>query len=55
MQPFSQWVYARFEKKALRTLIGPQILSLERSDYFETSEYFDGWKKEESLRAKLAC
>lgn len=35
MQPFSQWVYACFEKKALRTLIGPQILSLERSDYLK--------------------
>ena len=31
------------------------ILSLERSYYYETSESFGGWKKEESLWPKLAC
>ena len=33
--------------------VGPQILSLESVDYFGRSDYFSGWKKEQSLSAKL--
>ena len=33
--------------------VGPQILSHESVDYFGTSDYFSGWKKDQSLSAKL--
>ena len=38
---------------AFQELVGSWILSLESVDYFGTSDYFSGWKKEQSLSAKL--
>ena len=38
---------------AFQELVVSWILSLESVDYFRTSDYFSGWKKDQSLSAKL--
>ena len=41
--------------RAFPERVRPWILSLQSIDYFGTSQYFNGWKKEESKRVNIHC